>query len=486
MTRQRAVTTLTTGVAGAGKTYTRASRFLVDEFLIDETGLIVTNFPLNVENITAEISKRTGREAEEVSKRIVIIPRDVELTWHKDINQGGSGPWEWLYDNYSTEQLSGAHIAIDEAHHVCGVEHSGQHKKAWKAFCGELRHRGMTIEFLTQDIAKIAKEIEREAGLWIQVTDEGSRRDPWFRIPLYEWYQLLAKMTGTERSGIWETELQKDGRRWRVSLEKRYSRDPKYYKFYDSFAAPKEGGEGVKPKRLWEQKSAFSLWLWFVSRNFVQLASRFTVVGMLVFFAMGGGRLVIDKYFHLAMGIAKNSTGLQDKSGDVPVVNEKKKDVAVEPYNQSEQQLEPGPEETGYVPVERLKRLVKKIEKERAQSEQTIFEIQNKLQRLQYLESGLDSISELMLIAEDMIINRDGVIYREGQGIVAGKYKGNVIDAIDFEAGRIRLNDGRILVFTNRVPTPFAGDRGSGQEAGLDTVVSNGQGTSGQGVQASK
>ena len=83
---------LTTGVPGAGKTYVRASRFLVDDFLVNTKGIHISNFPLNIEKISEDVSKRFSRgsffsfkkkkvSVEDIKKRLEIIPDWVLQSW---------------------------------------------------------------------------------------------------------------------------------------------------------------------------------------------------------------------------------------------------------------------------------------------------------------------------------------------------------------------------------------------------------------------
>ena len=58
----QSVILLTTGVPGAGKTYVRASRFLLDDFLINTKGIHISNFPLNIDRISEDVSKKLSRK----------------------------------------------------------------------------------------------------------------------------------------------------------------------------------------------------------------------------------------------------------------------------------------------------------------------------------------------------------------------------------------------------------------------------------------
>ena len=51
---------LTTGQPGSGKSYSRV-RFLVEDFLLNDTGLYITNLPLKVDEICYHLSQKTNK-----------------------------------------------------------------------------------------------------------------------------------------------------------------------------------------------------------------------------------------------------------------------------------------------------------------------------------------------------------------------------------------------------------------------------------------
>ena len=69
--------------------------------------------------------------ASEYDARVLAIPLGVLHDWELE----RSGPWEYFHD----VDLTGAHIALDEAHNVVGVHHSKAHKQAWSSWLGEIR-----------------------------------------------------------------------------------------------------------------------------------------------------------------------------------------------------------------------------------------------------------------------------------------------------------------------------------------------------------
>ena len=141
---------LTTGVPGCGKTYVRAARFLVDDFLINTRGVHYSNFPLNVDVIADEVSRKMSRKfgifglknrkvtPEDIKKRIVVIPDEVLQSWRME----RSGPWDY----FAGVNLKYAHIAIDEIHNFLSPLSSLEYVQAWNDFLGEVRHRGCTFE----------------------------------------------------------------------------------------------------------------------------------------------------------------------------------------------------------------------------------------------------------------------------------------------------------------------------------------------------
>ena len=186
-----AVVILTTGVPGCGKTYVRAARFLVDDFLVNTRGIHFSNFPLEVDTIAQDVSKKLSKgffkklkrvTPEDIKRRIQIIPDDVLQSWRRE----ESGPWDY----FKGVNLKYAHIAIDEIHNFISSSKSDEYLKLWDEFLGEVRHRGCTFEGVTQDIGQVGQVLKGRAAVRLELIPAEDLRDPWFKIKMSDWYEL--------------------------------------------------------------------------------------------------------------------------------------------------------------------------------------------------------------------------------------------------------------------------------------------------------
>jgi hypothetical protein len=278
----RGVITMTTAPAGSGKSYRRGPHFLLTEFLPQHEGVHWSNLPLYADKLAEEMAKRTGKPVSEFRDRIQLIPPEVLQAWR----EGSSGPWEFFAD----KDLQNAHVAFDEFHEFCGTNKSRQLREKYQFWFGQIRHRGATIEVISQSPEKIAREIHYEAGVQLSLVNSEDRRDPWFRILLGDWYELRAKfLTGKYQSAVWEIEERKAKGKWVQEDSRVFWLDAFYFQFYDSYSKPTDGNKkAIAQKREFEKRSAMSLLWWFVKRNCVKLAIRAAFVGFLIWFVSGG------------------------------------------------------------------------------------------------------------------------------------------------------------------------------------------------------
>ena len=257
---------LTTGSAGSGKTYSRCARFLMDEFLPNENGRIISNYPINREAMAAEVARKSGKDYQAILDRIVIIPREElnkwMLRWERRDSKKAEGPWSFFKD----KDIDCCHIAIDEIHNFCGVSTPKHQRQLWGNWLGEIRHRGATVEFLTQSPHKLAKEIVNEASVRISLVNCETKRDPIFGIPLAHWYEILGAFTGGYEKKIDFIEKRVIDGRWVNNHKSSFTLDPYYFQFYDSYAAPHSGGMAKVSKEVHEcdKRSKSGILLWFV------------------------------------------------------------------------------------------------------------------------------------------------------------------------------------------------------------------------------
>lgn len=323
---------LTTGVPGCGKTYVRAVRFLVDDFLVNTSGKHYSNFPLNVDVISEDVSKKINKNRGffgifrkkvkpcDISSRLVVIDDNVLQSWRL----GLSGPWDY----FRGVDLKYAHIAIDEIHNFCSSRQSPECLQKWDEFLGEVRHRGCTFEGLTQDIDQVDRVLTGRASTRLELVPGEDMRDPFFKIKLADWYELKACFTGFFHKTVFMFEKRKQDSKWKTNHISRFLISPDYYKYYNSYnASLQEKASGDvsadrTPEHEYQKRGKISLLLWFVRRNFFTLFFRF-LIAILVFWLLfcGGLTFIINSFVSSTVSLSKKQRG---SAGSV--VSDKKTD----------------------------------------------------------------------------------------------------------------------------------------------------------------
>lgn len=314
-----AVIILTTGVPGCGKTYVRAARYLVDDFLINTDGLHISNFPLNVDEIAEAVAEKRNRfsffgrkgqkvTVQQIKDRIKIIPDDVLQSWRRQ----ESGPWDF----FDGVDLKYAHIAIDEIHNFVSPSKIQEYVEKWDEFLGEVRHRGCTFEGLTQDIDQVDRVFIGRAAVRMELIPAEDLRDPFFKIKMSDWYELKASLTGHYHKTVWMFEKRKQGRSWRTNNTSRFLITPDYFRFYRSYEASlaeKESlGEGADSDDRaltyeYQRRSRLSLFWWFLSRNWLTLSWRIALAIFVFWLCFCGGlTYFINSWLSVAGKMAKS------------------------------------------------------------------------------------------------------------------------------------------------------------------------------------
>jgi hypothetical protein len=306
---------VTTGASGSGKTYRRCSHYLVTDFLVNRSGIHISNFPVKRQAMQDYYDEKNIDI--DVFERVRLIPEDVLTSWVKL----ESGPWDYFKDF----DLSGCHLALDEAHNYVSVHHPKRNRMNWQMWLGELRHRGATIEFLTQNESKLAREVLQECEIRYEILNGENRVDPVLKIRMSDWYELRAAFTGKYIAPCYELEYQQRKGRWVVQHEVRFLRDPVFFAFYDSFSAPIQGGvAGETEKREFEKRSKFGVLFWFVRRNFGVLLYPFLIVALFVWLLFFGGvKVIVEKFVSVFDRTSKQAGGLvvEEKVTPRPVLD---------------------------------------------------------------------------------------------------------------------------------------------------------------------
>lgn len=150
-----AILYLTTGQPGCGKTYSRV-RWLLTDFLLNSTGLYITNLPLNVDVIADHMSKKTGKEREVFLARIHVIPDEEMKSWRSlndksrkqelaDMKASGNFPPVRYLESLD---LSGARVAIDEFHRYFNKKSPADVLTMWNDWFAELGKPGVPLKRL--------------------------------------------------------------------------------------------------------------------------------------------------------------------------------------------------------------------------------------------------------------------------------------------------------------------------------------------------
>lgn len=422
MSRLEAVVCYTVGEPGAGKTYRRCAVFLGDQFLPNTTGVVYTNYPIKLDAMCEHASAMSkGRQTpDQIRERIHIIPEDVLRSWR--LQQ--SGPWDYFKDR----NTHGALIAIDEIHNYCPAEGCKTQAK-WQEWLGEVRHMGAQCEFLTQDPAKCHKLIERHTGIRRRIEKDEHRCDPFLKIPMKCWYELIASWTGTYEPKNWEVEQRRLMSRWVTRRHLRFRFDPKYYELYDSFSAPIAGGGQAASGQVeyeFQRRTRLGMHWWF----FLQSPGRFFMAFLvMLFFAIaltGNGGLMIDWLLLKPFQAMANSPSQpqQPKPASKPVQVTQGQSAAM-PASASTQP--PVPTSQPAIPQELLD------------------EMDRLRTRNQRLESQLADASAVVLLERDSATFRDGYTVKIGEVVLYGDYKGAVVERIDWRQRTAVLSDGRLL-----------------------------------------
>lgn len=422
---------MTTGTAGSGKSYIRCARFMVDEFLPNETGVHFSNFPLFADEISTAVSEKTGQEFAAVRDRIRTIPDEVLKLWMRE----ESGPWDYFQDL----DIQGAHIAIDEVHNFAGEHHSARHKGRWAEWLGEIRHRGATVELLSQDPDKIAKRIHLECAMRLQLTNSETRRDPFLKIPLADWYELRAAwITGRYTAAVWVAEQRKVHRYWTTEEERLFWITPEYFKYYDSYSTPAKGGvKAEAPLREWQKRNRVSLLWWFFKRYPIRILSRVALVAFVVWFTILGGLVQCLGYMQYELAnIAKSSVSgaaaistTEAEQGGLPTV--------------SHSPPVPITNEDGSGLQARIAQLEGQVSRMRDLLLEAEFQIKE-------LTNELGDAFALQLLFPEGVTFRNGYTYRIGDKIDFGPYAGRELVMVDFPRRVARLDNGILL----RLGTP--------------------------------
>ena len=309
---------LTTGQPGSGKSYSRV-RWLVTDFLINETGVFITNLPLNRGLIAVDLSAKTGKPLDYYLGRLVVIDRDELRIWENLQNETKEElkrqreernfiPFEF----FKRFDLQNAHIAIDEFHLYFSVSSPLPLRQCWNDFFAEIRKLGCTFEAITQDLSLIPKDFVGKVGTRFDHLPFGNTRDPFLGVLMSDWYELRTGFSGKSEQKICCIEYIKGtsftgGVKWKRNGVERFNILPEIYKYYNSYQRNDTGetGKRVTPGQRLGRRVVW----WFLRRNFFRLFGKFILV-LVVLWLLAGGGLVwsIQAFMSMLQGFANSNS----------------------------------------------------------------------------------------------------------------------------------------------------------------------------------
>lgn len=419
----RATVVVTCGPAGSGKSYVRCARFMADEFLPNKEGVHCSNFPINVEAMVEFVAKKTGKDVETLRSRINIIPPEVLAEW----SAGRSGPWDY----FRGVDVDGWHIAIDESHNFVGQKHAPQHRAKWQEWIGEIRHVGATIEFISQHPDKIAKEILKEAGLQIFLANSEDRRDPFFKIPLSDWYEMRAMLTGAYESCVWEVHQRRVFLRWVEEYCKKWRFESDYYALYDSYNTPHGGGvKASGATHEFMKRSKPAMLAWFAKRNAWPLSSRLAAVGVVAWLLVFGGAASL---------LASAQEAMQNR-------------IKGKHVNTATAGAEAKPSPTIADPESfEIRQDIKKIRAEAEAAQQALEQLRAENKELiEQLGKG----HEITAIGTDWVAFSGGLVAMVGQRIETGPYAGRFVESVNWQNRSAKFADdhGSVVAYLGAKP----------------------------------
>ena len=479
------VITLTTAPTGTGKTYVRCGRFLWDEWLKEAEGVHYSNFPIRFEpwedewgrsgrGLVAEAVDRLGMTEDQVRYRVQHIPPEETAKWEDD--SGKFGPWSTFADM----DLNGAHIAIDEAHVYWPAKGANKRCKALLEWIADVRHRGCTVEFITQNRMQVSADLRRAVNMEIRLSRWDEKYEPILGIRLGDYLEVLAAFTGQYRGIVREDHLVPDGERLGIVKSKNWDFDPFYFSLFNSHSAPVKGGKGglgAKPPHV--RYPGTKIFRWFLLRNWLSLGWRGMVAAALYWIVFAGGAAgfvqgLQQEFIEITRRQQLEASGTINGTDD-PSVFLEEGSAQVVAYDAADGAGEGRGAAGELVPVAKPNaEIVIPMVAVAETGEQFRFDVEGSKddalkqlehigimyavkykQQAELLEAAENEIKELrgklgelgsvVLVSPDGAQFANGDWYAVGELINWGPYAGTRLESVDLRRRSVRLSDGRML-----------------------------------------
>jgi hypothetical protein len=475
----------TVGVPGSGKSYTRV-RWILEEFIPNQDGILYTNLPLNVSEIVRYFKKK-NYSAKVIKKRLVVIPDDVQKKW-KQIQKNGmpianvdyvkhddgvdvesleyhekqyeyQGPWVYFQD----KEVEGSHILLDEIQKVVHTRSPRDAKSLWGDWLSTIRHCGATIEFMTQRERRVPPEIKEIAETRLDIVPNKGHRLKYLPILNYDYYQLVKGLFDLDlnSSNVYESSASAGGR-LKSEHSKKYRFDPFYFKFYNTTGESSK--KDTRKKEEWEKYSKYGLIKWFLSRNFPQCILACIYAYVIYFICFSGGFLQFQKFIQNRVGGNANSIEYKAKKKGMSVEQyrtftitenvkaELKKEQAQKVIEDEENKKRIEATYQKDIAALRIQILSLKADikgKRISQKNEPIVDEKLKIETEKLIEERLKNKYNIVFLpsAENYALLKNGLKIKVGHAFKTGPYEGQTIKKISFDERCVYLTNDEVLYF---------------------------------------
>jgi len=450
----RATVVCTFGPPGAHKTYVRCAEFLI-KWVRFERGTHYSNFPVDVDALAAYMLRKHKIPEATTRAKVHVFPREEFDRWRKaetvkriDPSVEVRGPWHY-FKELGLEDLSGCHVAIDEAHIVLPKSGQVNTRRQWGDWLAEIRHAGCTIEFISQHIDRVDEDVQRMAEERIEISNLERRVEPLFRIPMASWYELRAAFSGRYTPCVVESYQRKHLGKWTVEYERRYYPNPDKYVLYNSYSAGQSDastGTAGNVQHKFQELGDWGTVKWFCQNYWFNLL-RTGVLAVLLYHAIMIGVPWFLKgqreWFVGAMASQR-----EDAQGGAGVFGQSRGMVASSVPGAVSDGPEVGEAAAVAFPLGETVATSEylALEAEKVQAEAQVSDLKTMVDdQAEYIYSLEEARSGLVLLTPEKIVWLDGQETHIGETIEGTRYDGRELVVIDFEKRVAHLDDGSKL-----------------------------------------
>jgi hypothetical protein len=251
----------------------------------------------------------------------------IETITSDDWVETGKGPWDVAGE---TELYT--YFVIDECHQLIPRTGNVDYRRKFRLWLKTLRHEGCEAVLLTQNKLDFDKDTMLLVSEWVECRSLEDERDPFFGIPLGDWYQIKAAFEGRYSPVMVREELGigrdgKESSRNRSAIEI----NPEVYRLYNSYSTERKGARSLRKREPFEKYGRLGVFPWFFFRNLFRIftGKLAKAIALLLFFKFG-----VPPLWHEFSNVSKSlmKTGRAvESSADVQAVQETSKGLAAVP-----------------------------------------------------------------------------------------------------------------------------------------------------------